>query len=272
MWTLTRVLSHMLLLLCGLKLMLAAEDHRLQSPQENRWAKEVRSASSLEEFLRLTNFPDWKLWKCRLKLKHLDSSQLMEYRAPSHRSTRYASASYSLEILKAIDDEWQKTQCMPRETCVDVAKELGTPTAMFFKPPCVSVFRCNGCCNKEGVTCRNTSSTYVNKTIFSVFPFKHGPEPVLVKVANHTECKCLEPPLIRRHTPTRRRNWCSRAGQSEDSHRLCDNGLIYDCMEDRCVPYPSRQPAPEVSPSVQNAHCEIDVDRCACIPREQRPT
>ena len=73
---------------------------QLQSPQENRWAKEVRSASSLEEFLRLTNFPDWKLWKCRLKLKHLDSSQLMEYRAPSHRSTRYASASYSLEILK----------------------------------------------------------------------------------------------------------------------------------------------------------------------------
>lgn len=65
----------------------------------------------------------------------------------------------------AIDDEWQKTQCMPRETCVDVAKELGTTTAMFFKPPCVSVFRCNGCCNKEGVNCRNISATYVNKTV-----------------------------------------------------------------------------------------------------------
>lgn len=65
----------------------------------------------------------------------------------------------------AIDDEWQKTQCMPRETCVDVAKELGTTPNMFFKPPCVSVFRCSGCCNKEGVTCRNTSTTYVNKTV-----------------------------------------------------------------------------------------------------------
>lgn len=64
-----------------------------------------------------------------------------------------------------IDDEWQKTQCMPRETCIDVAKELGTNTAVFFKPPCVSVFRCGGCCNKEGVTCRNTSMTYVNKTV-----------------------------------------------------------------------------------------------------------
>ncbi len=45
-----------------------------------------------------------------------------------------------LSVL-AIDEEWQRTQCMPRETCVDVAKELGTPTSMFFKPPCVSVHR-----------------------------------------------------------------------------------------------------------------------------------
>ncbi|XP_063068249.1 vascular endothelial growth factor D [Engraulis encrasicolus] len=274
MWTLTRLVRHMSLLFF-LRLTLAAEDQR-----ENRWAREVQSASSLEEFLRLTNFPDWKLWKCRLKLKHPDSSAhlgpqlLPDSRSPSHRSTRYASASYSLEILKAIDDEWQKTQCMPRETCVDVAKELGTPTAMFFKPPCVSVFRCNGCCNKEGVTCRNTSTTYINKTLFSVMPFKNHPEPVLVKVANHTECKCLEPPLIRRHTPTptRRRNWCYHGGRSESSHRLCDNGLIWDCMENRCVPYPSHTTAPEVSPSDQNPQCDIDVDRCECIPKEEQPT
>lgn len=43
--------------------------------------------------------------------------------------------------LLAIDEEWQRTQCMPRETCVDVAKELGTDPSMFFKPPCVAVHR-----------------------------------------------------------------------------------------------------------------------------------
>lgn len=139
----------------------------------------------------LTEYPDWKLWRCRLKLKHF------EYVTPpeNRRSTRYAAASFSPEMLKGwnplaniianmwclstvhrfvylkltffsdIDEEWQKTQCMPRETCVDVAKELGLNTAVFFKPPCVSVFRCGGCCNKEGVTCRNTSVIYVNKTV-----------------------------------------------------------------------------------------------------------
>lgn len=64
-----------------------------------------------------------------------------------------------------IDEEWQKTQCVPRETCVEVAKELGTTTNKFFKPPCVNVFRCGGCCNEESLSCMNTSTTYVSKTV-----------------------------------------------------------------------------------------------------------
>uniref|UniRef100_A0A3Q2ZXM0 Vascular endothelial growth factor D n=1 Tax=Kryptolebias marmoratus TaxID=37003 RepID=A0A3Q2ZXM0_KRYMA len=92
----------------------------------------------------------------------------------------------------AVDEEWQRTQCMPREACVDVAKELGTDPAIFFKPPCVSLHRCGGCCNQEGISCRNTSSFV--------------PEPVLIKVANHTECRCMEPAIIRRNAQPHRSN------------------------------------------------------------------
>lgn len=133
-----------------------------------QWERKVRSASSLDELLRLADFPDWKLWKCRLRLRQPEALSSPPS-VGSHRSTRYAAESYSLEILKgwiisvqydvisvalpcygckhgmspvlAIDEEWQRTQCMPRETCVDVAKELGTEPSMFFKPPCVSVHR-----------------------------------------------------------------------------------------------------------------------------------
>ncbi|KAI1885403.1 hypothetical protein AGOR_G00219800 [Albula goreensis] len=255
-------------------------DQEDASTQRNRnrekWEKDVRAASSLDELLKLTDFPDWKLWKCRLKLKHMDPPPPHpEYRslsfpsssssssASSHRSTRYAATSYSLEILKAIDDEWQKTQCMPRESCVDVAKELGTGTGMFFKPPCVSVFRCNGCCNNEGITCRNTSTTYVNKTLLTVIPFKHGPEPVLIQVANHTACKCMEPPLIRRHVRAQRRSGCAPVPETEGSHRLCASGLIWDCMADRCVPYPSAKQDSFAFPRMSD--CDIDVDRCDCV-------
>ncbi|KAL6461804.1 hypothetical protein MHYP_G00299490 [Metynnis hypsauchen] len=270
MRTLLSIGLHTLLLLY-VRLMLAKDTLASVRINQQKWERDIRSAASLDELLMLTDFPDWKLWRCRLKLKHIDSTSLPEFRsasAGSHRSTRFADNSYSLEILKAIDEEWQKIQCMPRETCVDVAKELGTTTAMFFKPPCVSVYRCNGCCNKEGVTCRNTSTTYVHKTLLSVIPFEYGPEPILVKVANHTECKCQEPQLIRRHAHPHS-SGCSPIRQLGDSRRLCDRGLIWDCMEGRCVPYPSSNE--EISPTTKAEDCEIDVERCECIPKETTP-
>jgi vascular endothelial growth factor C/D len=68
-------------------------------------------------------------------------------------------------IPVVIDEEWQRTQCSPRETCVEVASELGKTTNTFFKPPCVNVFRCGGCCNEEGVMCMNTSTSYISKQV-----------------------------------------------------------------------------------------------------------
>ncbi|XP_022063995.1 vascular endothelial growth factor D [Acanthochromis polyacanthus] len=238
-----------------------------------QWERKVRSSSSLDELLRLADFPDWKLWKCRLRFQQPDT-QTENLSSPpsvgSHRSTRYAAESYSLEILKAIDEEWQRTQCMPRETCVDVAKELGTEPSMFFKPPCVSVHRCSGCCNQEGVTCRNTTTVYVNKTVLSVIPFKFVPEPVLIKIANHTECRCMEPAIIRRNAQPHRGSGCSlmdQLSELEDSRRLCASGSIWDCSSDRCIPFPSS--ALELPLSSWMPDCEIDVERCDCLPKPE---
>ncbi|KAM8877758.1 vascular endothelial growth factor D isoform 1-T1 [Synchiropus picturatus] len=243
--------------------------HRHEGSKQvmKQWERKVRSASSLDELLRLADFPDWKLWKCRLKLQQLEASPPLSS-AGSHRSTRYAAESYSLEILKAVDEEWQRTQCMPRETCVDVAKELGTDHSTFFKPPCVSVHRCGGCCNQEGVTCRNTTFVFVNKTILSVIPFKFVPEPVLIKVANHTECRCMEPAIIRRNAQPHRSSGCfpmRQLSEVGDSRRLCASGLIWDCSADRCIPYPFSRPEFPVSSWMPD--CEIDLDHCDCPPR-----
>ncbi|EPY73642.1 vascular endothelial growth factor D [Camelus ferus] len=127
-----------------------------------RSEQQIRAASGLEELLQITHFEDWKLWRCRLKLKSLTSS---DSRSSPHRSTRFAATFYDIETLKVIDEEWQRTQCSPRETCVEVASELGRSTDTFFKPPCVNVFRCGGCCNEESLVCVNTSTSYVSKQI-----------------------------------------------------------------------------------------------------------
>ncbi|XP_014837020.1 PREDICTED: vascular endothelial growth factor D [Poecilia mexicana] len=238
-----------------------------------QWEKQVRSSSSLDELLRLTDFPDWKLWKCRLKLQPLQVQTEASSFPPSvgsHRSTRYATIPYSLEILKAVEEEWQSIQCMPRETCIDVAQELDSHTSVFFKPPCVSVHRCGGCCNDEGLTCRNTSTVYVNKTIFSLTPFNLVPEPVLIKVANHTACRCMEPAIIRRNAQLRRRSGCPLMREmleAKDSGRLCASGWIWDCSSEKCIPYPSS--TSELPLRSWLSDCEIDVERCECLPRPQ---
>ncbi|OWJ99603.1 hypothetical protein Celaphus_00010129 [Cervus elaphus hippelaphus] len=179
-----------------------------------RSEQQIRAASGLEELLQITHFEDWKLWRCRLKLKSLTST---DSRSASHRSTRFAATFFDMETLKVIDEEWQRTQCSPRETCVEVASELGSSTDTFFKPPCVNVFRCGGCCNEESLVCVNTSTSILSitpalnlissilmdnfakvTTLFEIsVPLTSVPELVPVKVANHTGCKCF--PTAPRH-------------------------------------------------------------------------
>lgn len=72
-------------------------------------------------------------------------------------------------VSAGIELEWRKTQCMPREVCVDVGREFGAPTNIFYKPPCVSVFRCGGCCHSEDKQCRNISTGYLSKTVSTAF-------------------------------------------------------------------------------------------------------
>lgn len=62
-----------------------------------RSEQQIRRASSLEELLRITHAEDWKLWKCRLKLKSLAN---LDSRSASHRSTRFAAAFYDIDTLK----------------------------------------------------------------------------------------------------------------------------------------------------------------------------
>lgn len=73
-------------------------------------------------------------------------------------------------LYAGIELEWRKTQCIPREVCVDVGREFGAPTNIFYKPPCVSVYRCGGCCHSEDKQCRNISTGYLSKTV-STFSF-----------------------------------------------------------------------------------------------------
>ncbi|ELK08812.1 Vascular endothelial growth factor C [Pteropus alecto] len=110
----------------------------------------------------------WKMYKCQLrKGGWQQNKEQPNVKTRTEDTIKFAAAHYNAEILKSIDNEWRKTQCMPREVCIDVGKEFGAATNTFFKPPCVSVYRCGGCCNSEGLQCMNTSTGYLSKTFGS---------------------------------------------------------------------------------------------------------
>uniref|UniRef100_A0A3Q1FN66 Platelet-derived growth factor (PDGF) family profile domain-containing protein n=1 Tax=Acanthochromis polyacanthus TaxID=80966 RepID=A0A3Q1FN66_9TELE len=145
------------------------------SPPKSDMEQKLRSASSVDELMTLIYPSYWAALKCTSKLSTAVAStaskvsqhpqpHLLRPLADPEEST-FAAAYLNLDVLKSIESEWRKTQCMPKEVCVDVGREFGAPTNIFYKPPCVSVYRCGGCCHSEDKQCKNISTGYLSKTV-----------------------------------------------------------------------------------------------------------
>lgn len=50
-------------------------------------------------------------------------------------------------------DVYQRSYCRPIETLVDIFQEYPDEIEYIFKPSCVPLMRCGGCCNDEGRVC-----------------------------------------------------------------------------------------------------------------------
>ncbi|CAG5946783.1 unnamed protein product [Menidia menidia] len=254
--------------------------------------EKLRSASSVDELMSLIYPSYWAALKCRSKLSAatVPTASKLSQRSQPHRlrtlsdaeEPTYAAAYLNLDVLKSIESEWRKTQCMPREVCVDVGREFGVPTNVFYKPPCVSVYRCGGCCHSEDKQCKNISTGYLSKTLFEItVPITQGTKPVTISVANHTQCSCLSKldiykqvhSIIRRALP-----------ECPIANRTCPPGQTWSVRHCRCVsaaagvqhnPLPPSRPPPRLfqqhhdifSSDVCGPDKELDLESCQCTCR-----
>lgn len=262
------------------------------SPPKSDMEQKLRSASSVDELMSLIYPSYWAALKCtsRLstavastasKVSQRPQSRLLRPLADTEEPT-FAAAYLNLDVLKSIESEWRKTQCMPKEVCVDVGREFGAPTNIFYKPPCVSVYRCGGCCHSEDKQCKNISTGYLSKTLFEItVPITQGTKPVTISVANHTQCSCLSKldiykqvhSIIRRSLP-----------ECPIANRTCPPGQTWSSKQCRCVstatniqlnppppplppPRPSQQHLDIFSADVCGPDKELDVDSCQCVCR-----
>ncbi|KAG8453805.1 hypothetical protein GDO86_000435 [Hymenochirus boettgeri] len=235
---------------------------------------QLRSVSSVDELMTLLYPESWKMFKCQLR-----QGGTMGFDARREDSVKFAAAhyNYNAEIWKSIENEWRKTQCMPREVCVDVGKEYGAATNTFFKPPCVSIYRCGGCCNSEGLQCMNTSSTFVSKTLFEItVPLSQGPvKPVTVSFANHTSCRCMSKMDVYRqvHSIIRRSLPASQL-QCQVANKTCPRNHIWNNHLCRCITQQdfgfSSSPEEDMEETFHDIcgpNKELDEETCQCVCR-----
>lgn len=180
------------------------------------------------------------------------------------------------EDLRNIELEWERTQCKPREVCLDLGRELGTATNNFYKPPCVSVHRCGGCCNNEGFQCINVSTAFVSKTLMEItIPQVGLSRPVVISFINHTACGCHPRHIFSHSHSIIRRSFHVSPTSCVMGNETCPRGHHWDPHHCGCVSVHevSAPPASTAEPDVTEGEFDdfcgpymvFDEDSCSCV-------
>uniref|UniRef100_A0A8C2W6R0 Vascular endothelial growth factor c n=1 Tax=Cyclopterus lumpus TaxID=8103 RepID=A0A8C2W6R0_CYCLU len=246
----------------------------IDSPPKPDMEEKLRSASNVDELMSLIYPSYWAALKCRSKLSAAPPAFKLQPRLlrplADTEEPIFAAAYLNLDVLKSIESEWRKTQCMPGKCVSTWAGSSGLATNIFYKPPCVSVYRCGGCCHSEDKQCRNISTGYLSKTLFEItVPITQGTKPVTISVANHTQCSCLSKldvykqvhSIIRRSLP-----------ECPIANRTCPPGQSWSSRQCWCVGLSTNCPSPSISPDVFSADVcgldkELDLETCQCACR-----
>ncbi|CAH7217762.1 Vegfa [Phodopus roborovskii] len=92
------------------------------------------------------------------------------------------------EVVKFMD-VYQRSYCRPIETLVDIFQEYPDEIEYIFKPSCVPLMRCGGCCNDEALECVPTSESNITMQIMRIKPHQsqHIGE---MSFLQHSRCEC----------------------------------------------------------------------------------
>nr|C0HM96.1 RecName: Full=Snake venom vascular endothelial growth factor; Short=svVEGF; AltName: Full=VEGF-F [Crotalus durissus terrificus] len=85
---------------------------------------------------------------------------------------------------------YERSVCQTREMLVSILDEYPSEVAHLFRPSCVTVLRCGGCCTEESLTCTATGKRSVGREIMRVDPRQGTSKIEVMQFTEHTECEC----------------------------------------------------------------------------------
>uniref|UniRef100_A0A8C9AEK4 Vascular permeability factor n=1 Tax=Prolemur simus TaxID=1328070 RepID=A0A8C9AEK4_PROSS len=92
------------------------------------------------------------------------------------------------DVVKFMD-VYKRSYCHPIEILVDIYQEYPEEIEFIFKPSCVPVIRCGGCCNDEGLECVPTEEFNITMQIMRIKPHQ-GQHIGEMSFLQHNKCEC----------------------------------------------------------------------------------
>uniref|UniRef100_A0A8C2U9B1 Placental growth factor n=1 Tax=Coturnix japonica TaxID=93934 RepID=A0A8C2U9B1_COTJA len=94
---------------------------------------------------------------------------------------------------------WNRSFCRPREQLVDIITEFPNEVEYIFRPSCVSLQRCGGCCGDEGLRCVPVQTSTVTVQLVKIKPNGEAPYAeapyVEMSFTEHKQCESHLPAL-----------------------------------------------------------------------------
>uniref|UniRef100_A0A663DTN5 Placental growth factor n=1 Tax=Aquila chrysaetos chrysaetos TaxID=223781 RepID=A0A663DTN5_AQUCH len=118
-----------------------------------------------------------------------DRSGMLSLRLRGLETPARAPAARAGWAVLTFREIWNRSFCRPLEQLVDVITEFPNEVEYIFRPSCVSLQRCGGCCGDEGLRCVPVETSTVTMQLLKIKPNGEAPY-VEMAFTEHKQCEC----------------------------------------------------------------------------------